>query len=171
MKLHRPKLSSRMRLFLDQGVLNKPFWDVCCDHGYVGIGALKYNFSEVHFVDQVPHIMEKLIFRFKEFPPNNSAKFKFHINSGEEISEFVFGTCLIAGVGGLTIKNIIENLIRVDKLKADRLLLSPHTDEKVLIDCIRSSIVSDSYFLKEKIIFTEGKKERSLYILDLKGLI
>ena len=171
MKLPKPKLSLRMQLFLDQALPNKPFWDICCDHGYVGIGAIKLDFPEVHFVDQVPLIMEKIIFRFEKFPPKNNAKFKFHLNSGEDISEIVFGTCLIAGVGGLTIKNIIDNLIQGDKLKADRLLLSPHTDEKVLINCIQSNLVSDRYNLKEKIIFIEGKKERSLYVLDLKALI
>lgn len=168
MNLSKPKLSERMLLFLSLGIKDKPFWDICCDHGYVGLGALKSNFSEVHFVDQVPHIMEKIRLRFEQFPPVSEVKYYFHPISAEWINIDIFGNFLIAGVGGLTIKNIIEPLIENNKLHDDRLILSPHTDEKVLINCISSSAVHEKYLIKEKIIFNEGKKSRSVYVLDLK---
>jgi tRNA (adenine22-N1)-methyltransferase len=166
-KSKKPKLSKRMLLFLEQAIKHKPLWDICCDHGFVGLGALRDQFSEVHFVDQVPHIMDTLRTRLEQYPPKTDCKFSLHVIPAELIDQDIFGTCLIAGVGGLTIKNILSALIVNQKLKAQRLLLSPHTDELVLVDFISELSFQEKYSLKEKYLFTEGKKERSLYILDL----
>ena len=135
MKLPSPKLSPRMKSFIEHAIPNASFWDVCCDHGYVGIQALTSNqFTSVHFVDQVPHIMKRLqqlIYQNK----NLRAEHKFFLQTcpGEEIEGDVEGTLLIAGVGGLTMKNILTSLMSKKTLLAQRLLLSPHTDEKVIV--------------------------------------
>lgn len=165
-KLPKPKVSERMKIFVDWGIDQLPFWDFCCDHGYIGIHALKSErFSEVHFVDQVPHIIERLQTLFAQSDKvKPEYKFFFHIASGEDLKTKVEGNCLIAGVGGTTIKVILETLSQKDFLHAKRLLLSPHLDEHILNPFMES--LSDQYKLVEKIEIPEGKRVRPLYIYD-----
>ena len=170
MRLPRPKLSSRMLTFIEHAVIGAPFWDVCCDHGYVGIKALETRlFPVVHFVDQVPHIMDRLKTLIEQSREGSLHSHYFlYSSSGEDLEENVEGTLLIAGVGGLTIKTILESLINKDKLKAQRLLLSPHTDERVLVDYMSNENFKTLYRPTEKILIPEGKRHRPLYLLDLK---
>lgn len=170
MKLPSPKLTTRMKSFIDHAIVNAPFWDVCCDHGYVGIKALiSGQFSEVHFVDQIPHIMKRLqtlIYQNRELRSEHI--YELHICSGEDISRDVEGTLLIAGVGGLTMKNILSALINKGHLQCDRILLSPHTDEKVIVEYIMSDFFQGLYRVDDKKMLPEGKRERPLYILNRK---
>ncbi len=167
-KLPKPKLSSRMKIFIEKAVPNYPFWDFCCDHGYIGIGALQsLKFSEVHFVDQVPHIMvrlEKLIYQSPALNPDYN--FSLHTKAGEDICQEVTGSLLIAGVGGTTIKNILESLCNRDLLRADRLLLSPHLDEHIMNAFLASEKMARKYEVLEKISIQEGRRIRPLYIVD-----
>jgi len=167
-KLAKPKLSNRMKIFIEKALPSYPFWDVCCDHGYIGIGALEsLKFSEVHFVDQVPHIMDrlkKLIYQSPALNPDYT--FFFHTKSGEEISQDVTGTLLIAGVGGTTIKKILDSLCNQDLLKADRLLLSPHLDENIMLSFLAIEKIALNYTSFEKISIQEGRRIRPLYIVD-----
>lgn len=170
MKLANPKLTSRMKTFIDHSIKDEPLWDICCDHGYVGIKALETSaFSEVHFVDQVPHIMERLETLIKQYwriKPHH--KYFLHLMSGENIENDIHGTMLVAGVGGLTIKTIVSTLIKNERLFARRLLLSPHTDEKVLIAYLEDEIFLSKYVVIEKILMPEGKRSRPLYVIDKK---
>lgn len=170
MKLPNPKLSNRMKCFIEHALKGQPFWDVCCDHGYVGIKALESSeFLEVHFVDQVPHIMQRLETLIKQsWRIKPEYKYFLYLLPGEEIEGEVCGTLLIAGVGGLTIMTIVSTLIANQKLKAQRLLLSPHTDEKVLIQYMDDENFKNLYSFTDKILIPEGKRFRPLYIFDLK---
>lgn len=169
MKLPNPRLSRRMKCFIDNALKNEPLWDICCDHGYVGIKALETSkVSEVHFVDQLPHIMDRLDKLIKEYwriKPEH--KYTLHVMSGENIKFDVYGTMLVAGVGGLTIKTIISSLMKNNKLHAKRLLLSPHTDEKTLLQFLDEVEFKSIYNVTEKILMPEGKRIRPLYILDI----
>jgi tRNA (adenine22-N1)-methyltransferase len=170
MKLTNPKLSRRMKCFIDNALKNDVLWDICCDHGYVGIKALESSqFSEVHFVDQIPHVMDRLEVLIKQYwriRPEH--KYTLHAMSGEDLELDICGTMLIAGVGGLTIKKIVSTLVEKKKLKAKRLLLSPHTDEKTLIHYMEEIDFKKLYSITEKIMMPEGKRFKPLYILDLK---
>lgn len=171
MKLPRPKISFRMRTFIEHAIVGGPFWDVCCDHGYVGIRALESNlFSEVYFVDQVPHIMNRLETLLEQSRKTTKEhKYFFYTQAGQDIESPVHGTLLIAGVGGLTIKTILASLIERKILHAKRLLLSPHTDELVLIDYLATESFQKIYQTSNKILIPEGKRHRALYILDLQS--
>lgn len=55
------KLSKR--LFALAGMVSSQHehvWDTCCDHGYLGKNLLNRHASFVHFVDQLPHLMDEL---------------------------------------------------------------------------------------------------------------
>ncbi len=169
MKLPKPKLSPRMQIFLDQGIAGLPFWDICCDHGYIGIGALKSDkFSEVHFVDQVPHIMDRLEKLFLQSPHlKPHYRYFFHRLPGEAIEVEIFGSFLVAGVGGATATSILKSLLERKNLKAHRLLISPHMDEKILLTFTTEKIFKVQYQFIEKIEIEEAGRVRPLYIFDL----
>ncbi len=169
MKLPNPKLSKRMQCFIENALKDRPFWDVCCDHGYVGLKALEScEFSEVHFVDQVPHIMHRLESLINQsWRIKANSKYFLYLMPGEDLEMEILGTILIAGVGGLTIKTIISSLITANKLKAHRLLLSPHTDEVVLVKYVEDNSFNKLYSLTNKILMPEGSRFRPLYIFDL----
>lgn len=167
-KLKNPKLTIRMKLFLEFTLKGEDFWDICCDHGYVGIGALKSNeYSNIHFVDQVPQIMERLSQLLKQtFLRLDEINCHLHVLPAESLDEEIKGNVLIAGVGGLTIKTILDTLLQSNKLKAKRIILSPHTDEAVLINYMISAEFQNFYKINSKEKYMEIKKCRTVYILD-----
>lgn len=130
------KLSRRMQLIYDHLLPGKPVWDFCCDHGYLGLNAYESGlFSEVHFVDQVPHIIEQLQQRFQSeyFREDAGTKAYFHSRPGEDVPVELQGTVVIAGVGAHTIFQILQGLVQKGVLKADRLILGPQRDEEKLL--------------------------------------
>lgn len=168
--LPNPKLSGRMLTFLEHALKDEVLWDICCDHGYVGIKALHSGqFSKVHFVDKIPHIMERLATLINQRSKKNTCPYELHVMAGEDLNMEVSGSVLIAGVGGLTIKIIIDSLIAKNVLKAEKLLLSPHTDEKVLVEYLESEIIKNNFVLENKIMMPEGPRLRPLYILIKKN--
>ncbi|NOT78071.1 MAG: hypothetical protein HOP07_03600 [Bacteriovoracaceae bacterium] len=174
-KPKRLKLSLRMKLFLDSALQNDSFWDLCCDHGYVGLGALVLNnheksFTSVYFVDQVSHIMKSLQLRIDHLYNKPNIPYALYCLPAEDLDVDLTGTVLIAGVGGFTIKKILSNLLSKNKLKAKRLLLSPHTDVKILEEYIAFDEYQKCYFLKDKLSVVVGKKEKPFYILDQKNI-
>lgn len=167
MRLPNPKLSKRMRIFLDHAIKNDIFWDVCCDHGYVGIKALESGeYTTVHFVDCIPHIMDRLKKLIEQNSHRVQGPYVLHTKSGADINELIKGTLLIAGVGGTTIKTILSKLLTNQHLLASRILLSPHMDEHIFLNFVECIHFKEKYFLVEKISISEGKRFRPLYIFD-----
>ncbi len=158
-------VSSRMKLFVDSALPNLAFWDMCCDHGYIGLYALQTNlFTEIHFVDQVPEIISKLKDRIdKSNQLKSHHKIYFYSQDASSISDVVDGNILIAGVGGSTMIKILSGLSNSYKLNANRILLSPHLEEDLIVSYMNSK---QQYFLQQKIEFKERHRVRSLYVFD-----
>lgn len=170
MSFSRVKISKRIELFISLAVPGLPFWDICCDHGHAGIGAAKTGlFSEIHLVDQLPHVMKNLEeFVLKLGPEYRLVPYHFYAVQGQLIDREVAGTCLIAGVGGFTMKNILKGLLEENKLKAKKLLLCPHTDEAELVSFLETPGLKDHYELIERRMIAVGKKMKPLFILNSK---
>lgn len=106
------------------------FYDLCCDHGHLGLNVLKhYNFSKIFLIDQVSEIIDKLSVKIKDSDIPEAKRINIICLDAKILkiqNEFI-NTIFIAGIGGeLTIK-ILENLI--PQLKdEDRVIISPHTD-------------------------------------------
>ncbi len=166
--MFKVKLSPRMKLLIEHGLKGDVFWDVCCDHGLIGLGAAEsLNFTEIHFVDQIAHIMDRLQRNARlQFDDHAQTPLFFYTSAAQDLALILKGTVVIAGVGGFTIKTIILALLRSNRLLASRLLLSAYTDEKVLIECINLIQENGLYVLKEKIEFVENNKSHNLYVID-----
>ena len=170
MSLKTPKISKRMELLVDLALDGAPFWDMCCDHGYIGLRALESNrFTKVFFVDSVKPIIERLSKLIDHSPlQNQSEKFLLIGSKCEDLDLEINGTCVIAGVGGRTIISILDSLLRKGLLKADRILLCAHTDEFLLLDFLNSSDFSKFYDLQNAIETKEGRRLRKIIILTKK---
>lgn len=169
-----PKLSERLKTVFENLIPNKDVWDICCDHGLMGITAYKSKkFPTVYFIDQVPSIMEKLKDLFLKYELKNDSESKavFICTAGEDIKTNVTGTVCITGIGGLNIFKILEGLSKNNFLNADRLILGPHKDNMKLLELIQKSSQLDRYQLKSEIKVVESNKERSLYVLERKSKI
>jgi len=170
MNSSRLKISKRMELFISLAIPGMPFWDICCDHGHAGIGAAKTGqFSEIHLVDQLPHVMKNLEEQVYNLAPDyRMVPYFFYATSGQNIDCEVTGTCLIAGVGGFTMKLILKGLQNEEKLKAKRLILCPHTDEAELVSFLETPRMIQEYELVERRMIAVGKKMKPLFILNSK---
>lgn len=163
------KLSRRMQLIFDFLVPGEPVWDFCCDHGYMGLNAYESGlFPEVHFVDQVPHIIEQVQQRFQteHFRENSSARAYFFAVAGEDIPKPLYGSAIIAGVGAYTIFKILESLHERDFLHAKRLILCPQRDDEKLKEDLRKMSNFSYEMTRDCCEIVERGRGRKLLIFD-----
>jgi tRNA (adenine22-N1)-methyltransferase len=166
------KLSDRLQLIYDQCIPGEPLWDFCCDHGYLGIHALKSGaFPEVHFVDQAAHLvnrLEQLWLAKRDEASVNSQAF-FHPYAGENVNQEITGNVVIAGVGAHTIVQILTESMSADRLNARRLLLCPQRDEDMLKDIFGASVaLRSAYNYVTEMQIVERSRIRKLLIFDRK---
>jgi len=160
------KLSPRFKTFVSNVIPDEPFWDLCCDHGYVGLEVFfSRKSSEVHLVDQVPHIMKKVEIYLTDNEIFSSGIF-LHTVKAEKLDLPLSGTVLIAGVGGKSIQIILHELLKQNLLHANRLLLSPHTDLKAFNEIVESDQFRIQYKLTEQVSLDEGGIIKTLFIFD-----
>ena len=164
MKFKTPKPTARMELLVSLGREGLPFWDICCDHGYIGILALKsQRYTSVYFVDNVEHIIDRLAKLIKisplDFPKDQAVLIH---SPAEDLSLKLFGTVVIAGVGGRTIIKILKSLLLKNLLCAEVVLLSAHTDEALLSEFIMDSSMSKQYITDGVCEIKEGRRGRRI---------
>ena len=85
-----------------------PAFDLCCDHGYLGIGALLSDrVPHVTFVDQVPAVIDRLSDRFPVHLDRTRATFIVKDAATLAVGK-VPGTIVIAGVGATVAGDILR---------------------------------------------------------------
>jgi tRNA (adenine22-N1)-methyltransferase len=148
------ELVPRLKTIYDSLLANEDIWDVCCDHGQIGLKALEANlFGKVHFVDQVPHIIDTL--------PKDSGKAHYYAQPAEELSENIQGTAVIAGVGAYTILSIVQAWEAKGILGARRLILAPQRDPDLIALQARPG-----YKLSRIELIEERGRDRFILIYD-----
>lgn len=123
------KLSPRLLALYSELTPNFPVVDICCDHGLLGLFAYEsQNFPEIHFIDQVPLIMENLQNRFSKnfLNSENPTKVAFTTADGGKVRTPLKGTIVIAGIGGMNMMEILLGLAQSGNLQAEKLVLAPH---------------------------------------------
>lgn len=163
------KLSRRMQLIYDHLLPGEPVWDFCCDHGYMGLNAYESgSFPEVHFVDQVEHIIEQLQSRFKAeyWHRDSPSQAYFHALPGEDLQEVLRGTIVIAGVGAHTIHKIVGSLHRRELLLVSRLILCPQRDEEKLVKMLDFELRDNFKLCNVHYEVMERGRARKLLIFD-----
>lgn len=161
-------LSERLQFIYENLLPEKAVWDFCCDHGYLGVEALKSKkFSAVYFVDQVPHIIDNVSNVVREKFADVYSLAHFIAAKGEDVPTKVDGTVVIAGVGAFTIQKILKSLWEKNQLIAEKLILSPQRDEHKFLSLL-SAVGADfsaTYSLHQEFICVEKNRRRHIYIL------
>jgi tRNA (adenine22-N1)-methyltransferase len=155
----------RLQLIFEQLLPGLPVWDFCCDHGYLGEAAVGSRlFPEVHFVDQVPSIIERLEKRLlTKYILKN---YKIKLSAAENLQEPVFGNVIIAGVGGHTILEILQSLQQKNLLQMQRLILGPHRDEGRLLQWLQCHGKLLSICTSAEYSVPEGPRLRKIIVVD-----
>ena len=85
-------------------------WDCCCDHGYLGINILNANISgKLYFVDQVPHIIKRLVPKLEQYPADKYDLFS--ADAGElKFSSQQRHLVILAGISGKTIIKVLQTI-------------------------------------------------------------
>jgi tRNA (adenine22-N1)-methyltransferase len=164
-------LKGRLQFIFEQLLAHQPVWDFCCDHGYLGIEALRSgNFPEVHFVDQVPQIIENLENLISTKFANIQKYAHLKISAGENIGQRVQGNVVIAGVGAMTIFEILRGLCVNKNLCAARIILCPQRDEKKFLKIISDIGLefSSHYEFKRQFVCQEKNRSRYVFIFESK---
>ena len=163
-----------MQAIYDQLLPGQPVWDFCCDHGYLGIHALKSGqFPQVHFIDQASHLVHRLenLWREKRHEPPEHVSAFFHAYSGESVSTEIHGTAVIAGVGAHTILQIVEQVSAKNLLRAQRLVLCAQRDEGLLMETFASNTsLCAAYNCTKELSVLERGRNRKLLIFDRKDI-
>ncbi|MFZ4714299.1 MAG: tRNA (adenine(22)-N(1))-methyltransferase TrmK [Bacteriovoracaceae bacterium] len=161
------KLSHRLNTIYQQSLPGAPLWDICCDHGQLGLFAYQnQRHDEVFFVDQVEVIMDNLqkVFERKFHLPENPVKAHFLKKDGGKLASVLTGTVVIAGIGGLNMKTMLLAWQENKVLFASRLVLSPHRDELIY----QKAEFLPQYVLTEEKCVLENGHLRFIFVFDLK---
>ncbi len=154
-----PKLDKRLRhLYEWVDPINQydHIWDLCCDHGYLGLHLAKnpqLMHSQVHLVDCVPAIMDRLV---KQYSKSDYGNLHFHLDNAATMPyEGLSHLVIIAGVGGDTVETILTGILTAIKRKKGatlHVLLSPNTNTySVRQFCWNNSLeLHDELFISEK---------------------
>ena len=86
-------------------------YDLCCDHGRLGLHVYQHSDAEVFLVDQVPSIISDLRRKHKHLQDD---RLKFVCQSAGQISleSNKKQLLVLAGIGGQLAKSLIEQLLR-----------------------------------------------------------
>lgn len=161
------QLSARLEYVSTQFLPNLPVWDICCDHGYLGTWALQNLFPEVHFVDPVSSIIDKIEARSAPHQQHIQGRIFLHRTLGQNIAQDVTGNVVILGVGPHVIHDILDSLWQKSCLKAQRLILGPQRNPEKLEAWI-SQWKQDHQLneVTQKVLIEKGR-ERVIFTLDL----
>jgi tRNA (adenine22-N1)-methyltransferase len=124
---HIPLLSVRLKNIYNLILPNQPFWDIGCDHGYVGLHAYRNRLcTEVNLVDQSSEALQNTSLRIAEwFPEGPGEGLRIWCRDAAcEALPISLGTVVMAGLGTKTIVRMIANLFS-DQVPVDvRLVLA-----------------------------------------------
>lgn len=163
------KLTPRMQLIYDHLIPGEPVWDLCCDHGYMGLNAYESGlFPEVSFVDQVAPIVQRLEQRFKQYYLNSksSVTVRFFSLPGEELPTEIKGTLVIAGVGAHTIFKIVQALHGRSFLQASKMIFVPQKDDEKLLELLQAEENMGYRYCNEHYMVLERGRVRKLLIFS-----
>jgi tRNA (adenine22-N1)-methyltransferase len=140
-------------------------WDLCCDHGNIGLGIHESNDElGIIFVDQVDLITKKLQSRLLEL---NMTNLKVICKSATDVdyTHSKKSTFLIAGVGGDLAIKIITQILRTNSSKDNSFIVSPHST----VTNVREYLANTELTLNSEILVKDNSKYYEMLLLDFKS--
>jgi tRNA (adenine22-N1)-methyltransferase len=122
------KVSERISRIGDFVIDGRPTWDICCDHGQIGLWAYRtHRLPELHFVDRAPHITADLERALS--PHMDLTSIYFHSMDAAAL-QLPPTPCnvIVAGVGFKSMRRIVGTLYPVTR--PHRVIISVHSEEE-----------------------------------------
>lgn len=154
------RVSERMRRIVDYTLEARPTWDLCCDHGLIGLWAYrKRDVPEVHLVDRTTLLMEELEKRVQCHVAN--PRISIHNIDAAEIS---LGdtpcNLILAGVGFRAARRILSAIDLGHA--AHRAVVSVHAESERLPDAMNQL----GWRLVDECTVTENGRDREISAWD-----
>ena len=147
------KLSKRLSSILDAVEFRETFYDVCCDHGELGIAAAQSLLAnQVIFIDQVPSIMESLDLKLKATDIPSAVGVKTWCQDASQKEIFIKNSnFVVAGIGENTAISILE---KINLCNDSEIILSIHSDNFLLREYLIERGLKTTY----ETVFEDNKK-------------
>jgi tRNA (adenine22-N1)-methyltransferase len=156
----------QLDLFNMIGDQYKEVWDTCCDHGLLGSALLDHDKTKkVHFVDQVPRIINLLKSRIESYKKYDSNSFEIHLESAENLKLDKNSLFCITGVGGEVVIKIISGLLKNNDLTNHDLLICSQNKNFE----IRNYLKENNFRLKREQLSYEGSWCYEMMLVSLNG--
>lgn len=140
-------------------------WDLCCDHGLIGESFIrKENIREVHFVDCVPHIVDKLEKRMTA----TSSDFKCCYYALDAAKTPIYNSNLesviIAGIGGYKLMDILSAMIEKYEYLKPEFIISAHKNW----DKVKNFLVTNNFEILEESVVEDRSKRYPIIKCQMK---
>ena len=128
--------------------------DIGCDHGYLGVYALKRGVSLLQLVDNKKGPLQSAVNNLaKELKKDNNPEIIFTLSSGLNNLDKRINKIAICGMGGHLIIEILEEHIELTK-KFDLIILQANSKAKELREFLS---INHFEIISEEIVFEKGK--------------
>ncbi|CBW26664.1 conserved hypothetical protein [Halobacteriovorax marinus SJ] len=137
-------------------------WDLCCDHGNIGIGlGQKFPSTKIIFNDIIPSITNALREKLESLPNLNSKRFKIITASAKKLKiDKDNSLVIIAGVGGRQAREFLEEILRSESQNFDLLLCTHYQQEE-----LREFLIQKNFgLLRSELIFDKLRPYEVLYV-------
>jgi tRNA (adenine22-N1)-methyltransferase len=128
------RVTERMKRIADFAIDHRPTWDLCCDHGLVGLWAWHtHSLPELHFVDRAPGLVDAIEQRLSSSLSDD--RIAFHSRDASTLS---FGEApsniFLSGVGFRASQRILA--ATCPATTPHRLVVSVHAEAERLHDAM-----------------------------------
>ena len=155
------KVSQRFKLLVSYVKKSSSLYDLCCDHGMMGIYAYESGITKkIYFVDRVASIMARLESKVRPFITDES-EVHFVTADAKDIKVVDNASIILAGVGDALGANILKSLI--DTKKQQRWIISLqkfNVETRKFLNSIEVDLIEDK-------VFKEKSRYRELIVFDL----
>lgn len=157
----RPRLKHIQR-WIDQQDTYHDIWDLCCDHGHLGL-HLHHNHksTHVHLIDKISSIIHKIQKKYATLIDS-----RLHLQKLDAQDIVLTGTprqmIIIAGVGGGTVKSLLQAIIanpRNSSQYAIDFILSPNAHTFELRHYLHNSASSNVFELISEAFINDNNKQ------------
>lgn len=161
------KLSFRLKSILEIIEPREYFYDVCCDHGDLGIAAAQSSIAtKVVFIDQVESIIDNLNLKLKATDiPSGIATFVYCKDARNNRLSLKNSNFVIAGIGENTAISILE---QIDFCENSEIILSIHSDNFLLREYLIQRGLKTTY---EVAIEDNNKFYELIKVSNSKGVV
>lgn len=142
-------------VFAQQQKYHDCIWDCCCDHGYLGIQLLNSAFCKMlYFVDQIPHLIEHLDSKLKQFPQGTYTA--VHSDAGKLIfAPKQSHLIILAGIGGEHTVDILKSIGANHPHQQLDFIFCPSTTQYDLREYL---VVQNFALIQESIVAEKGRQ-------------